>query len=73
MDPFECWLRVLEEIKCDDLPEAFYALKDLESWIEKGGFEPDGVSLSLVTRMKKIVADAAMLRGVLLTQQNELF
>lgn len=73
MDPFECWKKVLESIKDDDLPEAFYSLKDLESWIEKGGFEPDGISLGIVTMMKKIVCDAAMIRGVLLTQQNELF
>lgn len=73
MDPFECWLRVLESIGEDDLPEAFYALKDLEIWIEKGGFEPDGIRLVIVAKMKKIVNDAAMLRGVLITQQNELF
>ena len=42
MDPNACLQRAFDLIADGEMEDAFYALLDLQGWIGKGGFAPDG-------------------------------
>lgn len=73
MDPQECFKRIMSAIECDDLPEAFAGCRDLQRWLENGGFPPAGVSLQLVRQLGQMVGDTARYREIQLLTQAELF
>lgn len=73
MDPQACFNRIMYSIEIDDLPEAFSGCRDLQRWLENGGFNPDGVSLPLVKRLGQMVGDTARFREIALLTQAELF
>ena len=73
MDPAVCFQRILEAIEADDLPEAFAGCRDLQRWLERGGFPPTGVSLQLVRQLGQMVGDTARYREIQLLTQAELF
>jgi len=63
----------MEAIERDDLPEAFAGCRDLQRWLENGGFAPDGVNLNLIKRLGQMVGDAARFREIALLAQQEMF
>jgi hypothetical protein len=56
MDPQACVNRIREAIANRRKAEARYALSDLQDWVSRGGFVPEGVSL------EQLAAEVASIR-----------
>ena len=44
MDPTACLARIIDAIEDEDEDEVKYACEDLRTWLDKGGFPPEGYS-----------------------------
>jgi hypothetical protein len=44
MDPTACLARIIDAIEDEDEDEVQYACEDLHTWLDKGGFPPEGYS-----------------------------
>lgn len=52
MDPLACWKLAQEAAADGEFHRCFYALRNLELWLEKGGFRPVGVTDAAIRELR---------------------
>ena len=57
MDPNACWERFIQHVHDGEMSEALHAICDLEEWIDRGGFLPNGVAVETIRKIRAYFAD----------------